>query len=71
MPADMTLYFDVFKKVQEQVNRITYAINLSPQDRLNQLNRLEHELGQKFVWARRSLAGNSDSTQAEAAADFF
>lgn len=55
MPTDMTLYFDVIKKIQEQVNRITYAPQLNEQDRLNQLNRLEHEVIQKFNWARRSL----------------
>ena len=55
MPAEMTLYFDVVKKIQEQINRITYAPQLNEQDRLNQLNRLEHEITQKFHWARRSL----------------
>jgi len=71
MPADMTLYFDVFKKMQDQVNRITYSINLSPQERLHQLNRLEHEISQKFVWARRSLTNQDELSQTEAAADFF
>ena len=55
MATDMTLYFDVIKQIQSQVNRITYDKRLSEQDRLNQLNRLEHEIGQKFVWARRSI----------------
>lgn len=71
MPADMTLYFDVFKKMQEQVNRITYSINLPPQERVRQLNRLEHEISQKFIWARRSLSGQEEHAQSEAAADFF
>ena len=61
MPADMTIYFDVVKQIQEQVNRITYAMGLSEQERLNQLNRLEHEIGQKFVWARRSLNNREDA----------
>ncbi|VAW91101.1 hypothetical protein MNBD_GAMMA21-2107 [hydrothermal vent metagenome] len=55
MPADMTLYFDVVKQIQDQINRITYAYQLSEQERLNQINRLEHEIAQKFHWARRSL----------------
>ena len=42
MPADMTLYFDVIKQIKDQINRITYANQLSEHDRLNQLNRLEH-----------------------------
>ena len=71
MPVDMTLYFDVFKKMQEQVNRITYSISLPPEERLRQLNRLEHEISQKFVWARRSLSGQDEPEQTEAAADFF
>ena len=70
MPIDMTLYFDVFKKMQEQVNRITYSTSLSTQERLSQLNRLEHEIGQKFVWARRSLTNQAEQAQTEAA-DFF
>ncbi len=70
MPVDMTLYFDVFKKMQEQVNRITYSVSLSPQERLKQLSRLEHEISQKFVWARRSLTNQEELAQAEAA-DFF
>jgi len=56
MPTDMTLYFDVIKQVQDQINRITYATRLSEQERLNQINRLEHEIVQKFHWARRSLS---------------
>jgi hypothetical protein len=55
MPADMTLYFDVIKQIQDQINRITYANQLNEQERLNQLNRLEHEITQKFLWARRSI----------------
>ena len=55
MPADMTLYFDVIKQIQDQINRITYANQLNEQERLNQLNRLEHEISQKFLWARRSI----------------
>jgi hypothetical protein len=55
MPADMTLYFDVIKQIQDQINRITYANQLNEQERLNQLNRLEHEISQKFQWARRSI----------------
>lgn len=55
MPADMTLYFDVIKQIQDQINRITYANQLNEQERLNQLNRLEHEISQKFRWARRSI----------------
>ncbi|MGD8925944.1 MAG: hypothetical protein PVG20_03795 [Thioalkalispiraceae bacterium] len=55
MPADMTLYFDVIKQIQDQINRITYAKQLNEQERLNQLNRLEHEITQKFLWARRSI----------------
>ena len=61
MPADMTLYFDVIKQIQDQVNRITYAYELSEQERLNQVNRLEHELVQKFLWARRSLSTTEHS----------
>jgi len=70
MPVDMTLYFYVFKKMQEQVNRITYSTSLSSQERLNQLNRLEHEIAQKFIWARRSLTSQAEQAQTEAA-DFF
>lgn len=55
MPADMTLYFDVVKQIQDQINRITYANHLTEQERLNQLYRLEHEISQKFQWARRSV----------------
>ena len=55
MPADMTLYFDVVKHIQDQINRITYANQVDEQERLNQLNRLEHEISQKFHWARRSI----------------
>ncbi len=55
MPVDMTLYFDVVKQIQDQINRITYAYQLSEQERMNQINRLEHEIAQKFQWARRSL----------------
>jgi len=55
MPVDMTLYFDVVKQIQDQINRITYANQLNEQERLNQLNRLEHEISQKFHWARRSI----------------
>ena len=55
MPVDMTLYFDVIKQIQDQINRITYANQLSSQERLNQLSRLEHEISQKFHWARRSI----------------
>ena len=55
MPADMSLYFDVVKQVQDQINRITYAYQLNEIERLNQLNRLEHEISQKFHWARRSI----------------
>jgi len=55
MAVDMTLYFDVIKQIQGQVNRITYDKGLTEQDRINQLNRLEHEIGQKFIWARRSI----------------
>lgn len=55
MPADMTLYFDVVKQIQDQINRITYANHLTEQERLHQLHRLEHEISQKFQWARRSL----------------
>ena len=55
MPADMTLYFDVVKQIQDQINRITYANGLTEQERLKQLNRLEHEIKQKFQWARRSV----------------
>ena len=55
MPADMTLFFDVVKQIQDQVNRITYAYQLSEQERMNQINRLEHDIAQKFQWARRSL----------------
>ena len=55
MPADMTLYFDVVKQIQDQINRITYAYQLSEQERMNQINRLEHEIVQKFQWSRRSL----------------
>ena len=63
MAIDMTLYFDVIKQIQGQVNRITYDKGLSEQDRLNQLNRLEHEIGQKFVWARRSIGGAHAAAQ--------
>ena len=68
MPADMSIYFDVIKQIQEQVNRITYAMGLSEQERLNQLNRLEHEIGQKFVWARRSISSreSAEASVAEA-----
>ena len=55
MPADMTLYFDVIKQIQDQINRITYANQLNEQERLNLLNRLEHDISQKFYWARRIL----------------
>ena len=55
MPADMSLYFDVVKQVQDQINRITYANQLNETERLHQLNRLEHEISQKFHWARRSI----------------
>jgi len=34
MPADMTLYFDVVKQIQDQINRITYAYPLSEQERM-------------------------------------
>ncbi len=56
MPVDMTLYFDVFKEMQDQINRITYAKKISETERLKQLDRLEHELAQKFAWARRSIS---------------
>ena len=55
MSADMTLYFDVVKQMQDQINRITYANGLSEQERANQLNRLEHDISQKFQWAHRSM----------------
>lgn len=55
MPVDMTLYFDVIKQIHNQINRITYAKELNEHERLNQLNRLEHEISQKFIWARRSI----------------
>ena len=55
MSADMTLYFDVVKQIQDQINRITYANGLNEQERSNQLNRLEHDISQKFQWARRSM----------------
>ena len=55
MPADITLYFDVVKKIHDQVNRITYANHLNEQERLSQLYKLEHEISQKFQWARRSI----------------
>ena len=53
--ADMSLYFDVIKQIQDQINRITYANDLSERERLSQLKRLEHEISQKFKWARRSV----------------
>ena len=55
MPTDMTLYFDVIRQIQDQINRITYAKKLTESERLHQLNRLEHEIAQKFHWARRSV----------------
>lgn len=55
MATDMTLYFDVIKQIQDQINRITYSQAFSETERLHQLNRLEHEISQKFHWARRSL----------------
>lgn len=60
MPVDMTIYFDVIKQIQEQVNRITYAMSLSEEERLSQLNRLEHEISQKLVWARRSINNQAE-----------
>ena len=66
MAIDMTLYFDVIKQIQGQVNRITYDKGLSEQDRINQLNRLEHEIGQKFVWARRSIGATAAAQPCEA-----
>jgi hypothetical protein len=65
MAIDMTLYFDVIKQIQGQVNRITYNKGLTEQDRINQLNRLEHEIGQKFIWARRSIASREVAQQRE------
>lgn len=55
MPTDMTLYFNVVKQIQDQINRITYANQLNEQERLNLLSRLEHDISQKFHWARRSV----------------
>jgi len=55
MSSDMTLYFDVVKQIQDQINRITYANQINEQERSNQLSRLEHEISQKFQWARRSM----------------
>ncbi len=55
MASDMTLYFDVIKQIQDQINRITYSNQFTETERLHQLNRLEHEITQKFQWARRSL----------------
>lgn len=55
MSSDMTLYFDVVKQIQDQINRITYANQLTEQERSNQLSRLEHDISQKFQWARRSM----------------
>ncbi len=55
MPTDMTLYFDVVKQIQDQINRITYANQLNEQERLDLLSRLEHDISQKFHWARRSV----------------
>lgn len=60
MPVDMSIYFDVIKQIQEQVNRITYAMSLSEEERLSQLNRLEHEISQKLVWARRSINNQAE-----------
>ena len=62
MPADMTLYFDVVKQMQDQINRITYANQLNETERLHQLSRLEHELSQKFHWARRSIDASDSFT---------
>jgi len=55
MASDMTLYFDVIKQIQDQINRITYSNQFTDIERLHQINRLEHEIAQKFQWARRSL----------------
>lgn len=67
MATDMTLYFDVIKQIQNQINRITYSNHLSETERLHQINRLEHEITQKFQWARRSLARNDFSGLAKQA----
>ncbi len=63
MPANTTIYFDVIKQIHEQINRITYANGLSEQDRLSQLNRLENDLSQKFLWARRSISSRSETPE--------
>ena len=56
MPVDMTLYFQVLKDVQEQVNRITYSHQHTEHERLQLLDKLEYDLKQKLSWARRSMS---------------
>lgn len=63
MAMDMSVYFDVLKEIQEQVNRITYASEYSEQERLDLLDRLEKDFTQKLSWAKRSATYSRDYSQ--------
>ena len=56
MPKDISVYFEVVREVQEQVNRITYLNHLTEQDRLQLLEMLERDFKQKLLWAKRSMS---------------